>query len=76
MSHFGPDNFNCKHKTLKKNKLSNSTYTCIQCNKDFVIIPAKNDPFYSPHHPRDPRNPDLPDLMPHYPGKHRFPKYM
>lgn len=72
MSYFGPEYFNCKHKNLTVNKLSKGTYTCDKCNKDFVMIPAKHEPFY-PQLPNPPRGPfdDPPKTMPYYPGHNR-----
>ena len=74
MSHFGPEYFNCKHKNLTQNKLSKGTYVCDRCNKDFVMISAKHDPFIPhmplPNLPQFP-SPRFPHTMPYYHRKYR-----
>lgn len=50
---YNPKKFNCNHQKLIKNELN--IYSCIKCNKNFVIIPAKNEPinpiFKKPYRP-------------------------
>jgi len=55
MSLFGPEMFRCQHKHLSKCRMSN-TYECNKCEKQFVIIPAKNTPIL-PHIPKLPKYP-------------------
>lgn len=69
MSLIGPHHF-CNHKKLIKNKFSKSTYLCIKCNKQFVMLPAKHEPLFPqfpsytpPHSPPDsPLKPLLPNF--------------
>ena len=64
---FGPERFQCKHKTLKKDKFT-SQYKCKDCDKPFTVIPANNGiilPTNPPLYPdKPPRNPDFPDYDP------------
>ena len=38
--------FRCQHKKLTKKKYSHNIYSCINCNKEFTVIPCKNIPIY------------------------------
>ena len=64
---YNPKNFKCKHENLTKCKYgAKGLYECDDCNKQFVMIPAKNDPIIMPYYPkkpfRDPEDPDIPDF--------------
>lgn len=45
---YSPKYFECHHKKLTKTKISNTIYSCDKCNREFIIIPAKNDPITLP----------------------------
>ena len=67
MSLLGPrtEQFECQHEKLVKKKQSKTMYDCKKCNKTFMIISAKFDP-YNPFPNRRP--PNFPDLIdPNYP---------
>ena len=71
MSLLGPPHFQCNHKKLIKTKFSETIYSCIKCNKEFLIIPAKHEPPYPfPPYPPDspPFHTPIPDY-PHYPKR-------
>ena len=68
MSLVGIPNLKCQHKHLTKK--SSGLYKCIQCNKEFVMIPAKSDPIIKPDFP-----PHSPPRYPRYPH-YRDPHYM
>lgn len=72
MSLLGPKIFECQHEKLVKNKHSKTMYNCKNCNKSFMIVPVKFDPYNPPMFPNQqnpPINyPDFPDLIdPNYP---------
>ena len=73
---FEPQRFNCKHKHLTKLKMSNGTYECDTCEKQFVIIPAKNEPIIMPHFPNQkPHRQRPPRHFPDFPRSPDFNKY-
>jgi len=66
-----PEQFECQHEKLIKKKHSKTMYDCKNCNKTFMIVPAKFDPIFPPMFPNQqnpPNYPDFPDLIdPNYP---------
>jgi len=56
-----PEQFECQHEKLVKKKHSKTMYDCKKCNKTFMIVPAKFDP-YDPFFPKKPTRPDFPDF--------------
>lgn len=70
---YPPEYFNCNHKNLTKSNMSNSTYVCNKCEKEFLIIPAKTDPITMPFiKPRGPKR----DFPPGMPGRPFKPEYI
>ena len=68
-----PEQFECQHEKLVKKKQSKTMYDCKKCNKTFMIVPAKFDPYnpFFPNHQNSPNSPDFPDfpdlIDPNYP---------
>ena len=66
MSLIGPTHFECQHEKLVKKKHSKTMYDCKKCNKTFMIVPSKFDPYNPPLFPNQQNPPNYPPKYPNF----------